>query len=317
MTEIEIYSAVLCPFAHRSRLTLIEKGVPFQLIEIDLQDKPANFKEISPYGKVPVLKHGDQRVWESAVINEYLEEAFPKPALLPLQSSIGGIMTFHTDYPQPTSAQEVLRFWFPMSPDCDQSTLVRQWLRWFRGGADTEIMERFVPLLEQAIQGKLDSWASEARSRLALILVLDQFSRTIYRGNAQAFAQDPKARQLALEGLEIGHYAALETPWEKTFFLLPFGHSEDLEKLELAVKLAAELLSEASPDHRELLEFSAEQARRHRDIIARFGRHPHRNEVLRRESTPEELEYLIHGEIVPQRSLPSHLQQLLSSRCDR
>lgn len=83
MTEIEIYSAELCPFAHRSRLTLIEKGIPFKLIEIDLQNKPANFKEISPYGKVPVLKHGDQRVWESAVINEYLEEVFPNPALLP------------------------------------------------------------------------------------------------------------------------------------------------------------------------------------------------------------------------------------------
>jgi glutathione S-transferase len=83
MTEIEIYSAVLCPFAHRSRLTLVEKGVPFNLIEIDLQNKPANFRKISPYGQVPVLKHGDRRVWESAIINEYLNEAFPEPPLLP------------------------------------------------------------------------------------------------------------------------------------------------------------------------------------------------------------------------------------------
>lgn len=83
MAEIEIYSAVLCPFAHRSRLTLLEKGIPFKLIEIDLQNKPANFGEISPYGKVPVLKHGDHRVWESAIINEYLDEAFPEPPLLP------------------------------------------------------------------------------------------------------------------------------------------------------------------------------------------------------------------------------------------
>jgi glutaredoxin len=66
MTEIEIYSAVLCPFAYRSRLTLSEKKVPFKLIEIDLQNKPANFGEISPFGKVPVLKHGKHRVWESA-----------------------------------------------------------------------------------------------------------------------------------------------------------------------------------------------------------------------------------------------------------
>jgi glutathione S-transferase len=83
VAEIEIYSAVLCPFAYRSRLTLVEKKVPFKLMEIDLQNKPANFLEISPYGKVPVLKHGEHCVWESAIINEYLEEAFPTPPLLP------------------------------------------------------------------------------------------------------------------------------------------------------------------------------------------------------------------------------------------
>jgi glutathione S-transferase len=83
MSEIKIYSAALCPFAHRVRLTLIEKGVPFELIEIDPQNKPANFLEISPYGKVPVLKHGDNCVWESAIVNEYLEEVFPNPPLLP------------------------------------------------------------------------------------------------------------------------------------------------------------------------------------------------------------------------------------------
>lgn len=83
MAEIEIYSTALCPYAHRSRLTLIEKGIPFKLIEIDPQNKPANFKEISPYGKVPVLIHGHRRVWESAIINEYLDETFPDPSLLP------------------------------------------------------------------------------------------------------------------------------------------------------------------------------------------------------------------------------------------
>jgi glutathione S-transferase len=85
MTEIEIYSAALCPFAHRSRLTLSEKGIPFRLVEIDLLNKPTKFDKISPYGKVPVLKHGDNRVWESAIINEYLDEAFPEPTLLPKQ----------------------------------------------------------------------------------------------------------------------------------------------------------------------------------------------------------------------------------------
>ncbi|HEY9846678.1 MAG TPA: glutathione S-transferase family protein [Candidatus Caenarcaniphilales bacterium] len=83
MAEIEIYSAALCPFAHRARLTLREKGIPFQLIEIDLQNKPPHFREISPYGKVPVLKYGNKRVWESANINEYLDETFPDPPLFP------------------------------------------------------------------------------------------------------------------------------------------------------------------------------------------------------------------------------------------
>ena len=83
MSEITIYSAVVCPFAHRSRLVLLEKGIDFELVEIDLQNKPANFTEISPYSKVPVIKHGNERVWESAIINEYLDEVFPEPSLLP------------------------------------------------------------------------------------------------------------------------------------------------------------------------------------------------------------------------------------------
>jgi glutathione S-transferase len=83
MSQIQIYSAILCPFAHRVRLTLLEKDIPFELIEIDPQNKPTNFLEISPYGKVPVLKHGDNCIWESAIVNEYLEEVFPTPPLLP------------------------------------------------------------------------------------------------------------------------------------------------------------------------------------------------------------------------------------------
>ena len=134
--------------------------------------------------------------------------------------------------------EDVLRFWFSSLPHGDHAAMARQMEWWFRGGADSEIVERFPPLLDRAKRGDLDSWSHSPRSRLALIIVLDQFSRTIYRGTAQAFAQDPKALALALEGIENGHYAALETPWEKTFFFLPLGHSEDLTKLEQVVKLA-------------------------------------------------------------------------------
>jgi uncharacterized protein (DUF924 family) len=200
--------------------------------------------------------------------------------------------------------EDVLRFWFSSRPSGDHAAMVDQMGWWFRGGADSEIVERFPPLLDQAKRGELESWAHSPRSRLALIIVLDQFSRTIHRGTAQAFAQDPKALGLALEGIENRHYAALETPWEKTFFFLPLGHSEDLTNLERAVNLAAELVKEAPQELRGMLEFSANQARGHRDVIARFGRHPHRNEVLGRQSTPEELEYLATGQLVHTRPLP-------------
>ena len=198
---------------------------------------------------------------------------------------------------------DVLRFWFPqVSPD--HATMVRQFEWWFRGGADSAITERFATLLERATRGELDEWAQTPLSRLALIIVLDQFSRSVYRDTAQAFAQDPKALSLALKGIEIGHYGALKTPWEKTFFFLPLGHSEDLKNMELAIRLADELVQQAPEELRRVLEHSASQARGHRDVIARFGRHPHRNAVLKRESTPEERDYLASGQLVHMRSIP-------------
>lgn len=210
-------------------------------------------------------------------------------------------------------SEDVLRFWFPSRPNDDLAAMVRQWEWWFRGGADAYVTEHFSPLLERATLGELDAWSGEPRSRLALIIVLDQFSRTLHRGTARAFAQDLKACTLTLEGINVGHYAALDTPWEKTFFFLPLGHSEDLNNLELAVKLADQLVKETPQEYRPLLEFSAAQARRHRDAIARFGRHPHRNEILGRRSTPEELEYLARDQLVHMRPMPPHLSQFLSN----
>lgn len=200
--------------------------------------------------------------------------------------------------------ENVLGFWFPANLSTDHATMVRQFEWWFRGGADAAIVERFAGLLERAACGELDDWSQRPRSRLGLIIVLDQFSRSVHRGSAGAFAQDQKALALALEGLEHGHYAVLETPWEKTFFFLPLGHSEELAHLELAVKLAEELVAEAPAELRRILEHSATQARGHRDVIARFGRHPHRNAILGRQSTPEELDDLASGHLVHTRPLP-------------
>ena len=200
--------------------------------------------------------------------------------------------------------EDVLRFWFPQQMTADYATMARQFEWWFRGGADSAITERFASLVERAASGELDSWTHTPQSRLALIIVLDQFSRSLYRRSARAFAQDQKALGLALQGIENGQYAALETPWRKTFFFLPLGHSEELRHLEVAVKLAEELVEQAPAEFRKLLQHSASQARGHRDVVGRFGRQPHRNAVLGRQSTPEELEYLTAGEFVHMRSVP-------------
>jgi uncharacterized protein (DUF924 family) len=201
--------------------------------------------------------------------------------------------------------EEVLQFWFPASLRHDDEAIVHQFEWWFRGGSNRDVTHRFSGLLQQASLGKLDQWSRHPRSRLALMIILDQFSRAIYPGTRRAFRQDPKAIFLALLGLELGHYAALETPWEKTFFLLPLGHSETFKHVDLAVKLAEELVVQSSPELRWILEHSASQARGHRDVIARFGRHPHRNVLLGRQSTSAELDYLATGQLVHTRALPT------------
>ncbi len=193
--------------------------------------------------------------------------------------------------------EEVLSYWFPPGiHEADAETYRLQVLRWFQGGpqVDREISERFAPVLEQARRGELDSWAHTPRGRLALIIVLDQFSRSVYKGTPLAYAQDPAALRLAREGIEAGMDRDMQVA-ERLFFTMPLGHAEGpghLERMDVAVRCAEEALDLAPPHLKPLYEHSLGQARAHRDVIARFGRHPHRNEVLGRASTPEELEYL-------------------------
>ena len=207
----------------------------------------------------------------------------------------------------PTLTPEtVLDFWFPPGLDADEATHRKQLEWWFRGGADQEIVERFgEATVDAAVRGDFNAWAESARGRLALILVLDQFSRSVYRGTPKTWAQDPKALGLALEGLDRGLDRELATVWERVFFYLPLGHCEKLELQEESVRLAEALIDAAPPHLKKLYEYGANQARGHRDVIARFGRHPHRNAILGRESTPEELEYLAAGAFVHNRPLPA------------
>lgn len=133
--------------------------------------------------------------------------------------------------------------------------------------------------------------ADTVRGRLALIIVLDQFSRNAYRGTPQAYAQDPKALLLAVEGIEAGIDSEL-TPSERHFLWLLLTHSEDLAMHERIVRHFEEVEANAPPEWRSVYEFGLSQARTDRDVIARFGRYPHRNEVIGSPSTPEELEWL-------------------------
>ena len=200
--------------------------------------------------------------------------------------------------------EEVLSYWFPEGiNNADPETLRRQGKRWMQGGpeVDKEITERFGKLLEQARRGELDHWADTPRGRLALVIVLDQFSRHIYRGSPLSYAQDEKALELALEGIDLGMDRELGA-MERNFFWLPLGHSEDLALHERSVRHAEEEAANAPLHLKALYEFGVSQAEAARSVIARFGRHPHRNEILGRTSTPEELEYL-------RTETPPHLRQ--------
>lgn len=193
--------------------------------------------------------------------------------------------------------EEILSYWFPPGiHEADAGTYRRQWLRWFAGGPEVEqeISDRFADVLERARRGELDSWAQTPRGRLALIIVLDQFSRGVYKGTPLAYAQDPKALRLAREGIAAGMDRDMELA-ERLFFEMPLAHAEGpdhLERMDLAVRRAEQELDLAPAHLKPMYEHSLSQARAHRDVIARFGRHPHRNAVLGRASTPEETEYL-------------------------
>ena len=202
----------------------------------------------------------------------------------------------------------VYDFWFPIDlTDADLPTHWRMMQWWMGGGASAELAP-FRPVLDAARAGRLDHWRATPRGRLSLIIVLDQFTRGLLAGTPEAYASDADALRLAEEGLANGHFDALATIFERFFFLLPTSHAEGpnhLDRLERLVALSERVLAQA-PEHLEpLFAFSLSQARGHRDVIARFGRFPHRNEPLGRVSTPEELAYLAKGDYVYNRRPPT------------
>jgi len=194
-----------------------------------------------------------------------------------------------------TRIEQILSFWFG-EIDADGLAKQEQAKRWFRASAETDklIRERFESDLQKAIQGQLTSWEQYPRGRLALIVLLDQFSRNIYRGTAQAFAQDELALSLCLQGIDIGHDLALQSV-ERTFYYLPMEHTENLEIQDKCVQHYEQLVASVPPATAKKLQSSLDYVISHRDIIARFGRFPHRNKLLGRASTAAEREYLSQG----------------------
>lgn len=169
--------------------------------------------------------------------------------------------------------EDILSFWF-------EEIEPKSW--WSVDASFDELIRgRFLGLMRQAAAGELYGWRMTARGRLAEIIVLDQFSRNVYRGTPQAFAQDAMALVLAQEAVAAGALTSLE-PTERSFLLLPYMHSESRK-----IHVVAEALYK---EHAAAENYDFEL--RHKAIIDRFGRYPHRNEILGRDSTPEEVAFL-------------------------
>jgi uncharacterized protein (DUF924 family) len=183
---------------------------------------------------------------------------------------------------QAGSCEAVLDFWFgPLEARGKARP------EWFRKDArfDAEIRRRFGGLHRAAAARELESWRASPQPMLALIVVLDQFSRNLHRGDARAFAQDGHARECARQAVDRGDDLVL-LPVERQFLYLPFEHSEDAADQDRGVELMRTL--DAFDETRGQVEW----AEKHRVIIRRFGRFPHRNAALGRPSTPAELEFL-------------------------
>ncbi|MEH6442567.1 MAG: DUF924 family protein [Oceanospirillaceae bacterium] len=169
--------------------------------------------------------------------------------------------------------EKVLKFWF------EELTPAQWWKK--DPQLDLIIKEQFFDLYEQACAGELYQWRESGKGRLAEVIILDQFSRNMFRGSAQAFATDSMALVLSQEAIRVGHDMALSDN-ERNFLYMPFMHSESMAIHKLAKALFKSVASQGS----------VESAEQHYDIIKRFGRYPHRNQLLWRESSEEEMDFL-------------------------
>ena len=190
---------------------------------------------------------------------------------------------------------EVLEFWFADALESPQATQARSPF-WFGNDSTTDslIWELYADTVTDAAAGHYDDWLQTARGRLALIIVLDQFPRNIFRGTAEVYRYDPIVMTLAQAGVALGQLAGLSVP-EQAFFLMPYQHSEELDVQRTGVALMQAMVSEAPPEWQATARDFSEFAVKHMDIVESYGRFPHRNKVLGRHSTEDEARFLREG----------------------
>ncbi len=191
------------------------------------------------------------------------------------------------------SFEDVLEFW--LGPLDENGRAAPEKMKtWFQGGPelDREIRERFEPTWNAIMAGERQDWLGSARGRLATVIVLDQLSRNMFRNTATMYAGDERAVGLALDAIERGDDKELALA-ERTFLYMPLMHAEDVALQDTCVALFESMRDEVEGEAKKGLDNNVGYARRHRDVVARFGRFPHRNAILGRESTPDEAAFLV------------------------
>ena len=190
-----------------------------------------------------------------------------------------------------SKVKQILLFWFGDLNRGDVDMATKQ--RWFKKDPDfdQEIKKRFTTNVQAASMGEYDAWQVQASGSLALLILLDQFTRNIYRNNAQAWACDTKAQHIALDALEFKQDQDL-LPIQRVFLYMPLMHAEDLSLQTRCVDLFRQLVQDTTVDGESPYQMNLDYAIEHAEIIERFGRFPHRNKLLGRETTAEEAAFL-------------------------
>lgn len=192
--------------------------------------------------------------------------------------------------------QDILDYWFGDAANTDVDGLKDYFQRWFQGGEklDKEIKAKFGKTVKQATGDSLADWENSTEGTLALIILLDQFTRNAYRGTDKAFAYDAKALRLSQKLIESGADKDLSWP-QRGFSYMPLAHTEDVKVQQRGIEAFLGLVEDTADELKKVVTGFLLSAREHKSIIDKFGRFPHRNKVMERESTDEELIYLATG----------------------